>query len=190
MKRISKTLDEISSDPSLTFKKLDSLKDSDNKSYEKFVKLEESNEEVFKYARALEGSVRGFGVHAGGLLVAAEPINDYFPTRVEKGRKVTLWDKDIVEQKKAVKLDFLGLNTISIIYETLQNIELTTGVKITMQELYDNKDIRNDKETFKLICSKDTEAIFQFESDLFKGVISDMQPENINDLIALTSLCR
>lgn len=190
MNSISKELDDICDEPGLSFKRLDKLKDESKDKYEKFVKLDNDNKEIFRLARAFEGTERNYGIHAGGILITPTAINDTFPTRIVDGRKVTVWDKNEVEEAGGVKIDLLGLQTVSVIQLTLDNILKTTGVEITLEQLYNDESIRNDEETFKMICNKETEAVFQIESDLFKGIISDMQPDNINDIIALTSLGR
>lgn len=84
----------------------------------------------------------------------------------------------------------LGLKTISVISETLKLIDEHEGVKITLDELYTNKNIRNDENVFDMIKNKETETVFQFESSLFKSLVSEMQPDDINDLTAVTSIAR
>lgn len=84
----------------------------------------------------------------------------------------------------------LGLKTISVISETLKLIDEHEGIKITLDELYTNKNIRNDENVFDMIKNKETETVFQFESSLFKSLVSEMQPDDINDLTAVTSIAR
>lgn len=192
-KAITKKLDELMNyAPSFKFKHLDALKDDPKTEdkYNEFKEMENKYKEIFDLARKFEGTPRNTGIHAGGVLITPMPINDIFPTKTVNGRKVTIWDKDVVEQMGGIKFDYLGLKTVSVIDLCLEFIAKNTNTeKITLAELYDTIQI-DEPGAFGMICEKRTEAVFQMESDLFKSMISDMQPENINDLIALTSIGR
>ena len=118
------------------------------------------------------------------------PVNNYFPTRTIKGRRVSTWDKVEVEACNQVKIDLLGLATTSMINLCIQFIKQTTGIEYSLDYLYNNKDIRNDINVLNMICNEQTESVFQFESNLFKSIIKDMQPDSFNDCIALTSIAR
>lgn len=188
MNSISKKISELTDDaPSIKFKDLDALKETDTQKYNVFKKMEEDNEELFRLARKFEGTKRNFGVHASGILVTPTPITDTFPIRIDKktGVRVTLYTGPQVEECNGVKYDFLGLKTVSVIDRTIKSIDKT----LTWQDLY--KAVKFDDEgVFDLICRKETDAMFQIESDLFKGIISDMQPTHMNDIVVLTSLGR
>lgn len=188
MNAISKKITELTDDaPSIKFKDLDKLEETDINKYNEFKQLEQSNPELFRLARRFEGTKRNFGVHASGILVTPMPINDLFPTRVDKetGVKVTLYTGPQVEECNGVKYDFLGLKTVSVINGTLKAIDET----LTWEDLYNAVEL-DDEGIFEMICNKETDAMFQIESDLFKGIISDMQPTHLNDIIVLTSLGR
>jgi DNA polymerase-3 subunit alpha len=101
-----------------------------------------------------------------------------------------MWDKNEVEEAGLCKIDLLGLATTSMINLCLQFIEQTTGVKITLDDLYNNKELRNDPDVLEMISKEQTESVFQFESNLFKSIIKDMQPSSFEDCIALTSIAR
>ena len=192
-KAITKEIDEIMNHaPSIKFKHLDRLKDDPKTMplYEQFKALENKYEDIFRLARKFEGTPRNTGIHAGGVLITPMPVNKVFPTKMVDGRKVTVWDKDIVEMMGGIKFDYLGLKTVSVIDLCLEYIaKSTNSEKITLEELYENMPI-DEFDSFQMIREKKTEAVFQIESDLFKGMISDMQPENINDIIALTAIGR
>lgn len=188
MNAISKKISELTDDaPSISFKDLDKLKETDAVKYEEFRRLENENPEVFRLARKFEGTKRNFGVHASGVLVTPSAINDIFPTRVDKdtGVMVTLYTGPQVEECNGVKYDFLGLRTVSAIDKTIKAIDKT----LTWEDLYQAVSL-DDKGVFSMICNKETDGMFQIESDLFKGIISDMQPTHLNDLVVLTSLGR
>ena len=174
-------------DDGITWKDIDEMEGEEKKAIEL---LEQKYAEIFRVARALNGVKRNSGVHAGGVLVTDRPINNYFPTRTVKGRKVSIWDKDEVEDANGCKLDLLGLATTSMINLCTQFIEQTTGIKITLDELYNNKELRNDPAVLEMISKEQTESVFQFESNLFKSIIKGMQPNSFEDCIALTSIAR
>ena len=174
-------------DDGITWKDIDEMEGEEKKAIDL---LEQKYAEIFRVARALNGVKRNSGIHAGGVLVTDRPINNYFPTRTVKGRKVSIWDKDEVEEANGCKLDLLGLATTSMINLCTQFIEQTTGIKITLDELYNNKELRNDPAVLEMISKEQTESVFQFESNLFKSIIKGMQPNSFEDCIALTSIAR
>lgn len=188
--KVSKQLSTLIDSPSLTFKMFDDLKEEDINKYNEFKKIEEQYKEIFYIARALEGTVRNYGVHAGGVLITPVPINDIFPTRVVDGKKVTVWDKDTVEKAKGIKFDMLGLKTISVINLTLKLIKKYKDIDISLQELYNNKSIRYDENVFDMLKQAKSDTVFQMESDLFKSELPKFDPDNIDDLIALTACMR
>lgn len=184
--KISKKISELTDDaPGISFKTLDGLKETNPDRYIEFKKLEEENAEIFRLARRFEGSKRNFGVHASGLLVTPCPVNDIFPTRLDKetGVKVTLYTGPQVEECNGVKYDFLGLKTVSVINQTLKAIDES----LEWEDLYKTVSF-DDEGIFEMICNKETDSVFQIESDLFKGIIKDMQPTHMNDIVVLTSL--
>ena len=174
-------------DDGITWKDIDKL---DGEEKKKIDELENKYSEIFRIARKLDGVKRNCGIHAGGVLITDKVINEYFPTRTVNGRKVSIWDKNEVEEANGCKLDLLGLATVSVINLCTQFIENTTGVKLELDWLYENKDIRNDEKVLEMIQREQTESVFQFESNLFKSIIKDMQPDSFEDCIALTSIAR
>ena len=174
-------------DDGVTWKDIDEL---DGEEKKKIEELENKYSEIFRIARKLDGVKRNCGIHAGGVLITDKAINEYFPTRTVNGRKVSIWDKNEVEEANGCKLDLLGLATVSVINLCTQFIEKTTGQRIELDWLYENKDIRNDAAVLEMIQREQTESVFQFESNLFKSIIKDMQPDSFEDCIALTSIAR
>ena len=174
-------------DDGVTWKDIDNMEGEERRTVEL---LEEKYPEIFRVARKLEGVKRNCGIHAGGIVLTPMPINNFFPTRTTNGRKVSIWDKNEVEAAGGAKFDLLGLATISMINLCIQFIEKTTGIKITLDELYNNKGLRNDTAVLEMISREQTESVFQFESNLFKSIIKDMQPSSFEDCIALTSVAR
>lgn len=188
MNNISKKITEWTDNaPSIKFKDLDKMEIEYPDRYREFKKLEDNNKELFRLARRFEGTKRNFGVHASGILVTPTPIDDIFPTRTDPttGVKVTLYTGPQVEECNGVKYDFLGLKTVSIIDKTIHTIDET----LTWEDLYKVVEL-DDTGVFDMICRRETDAMFQIESDLFKGIIKDMQPTRLDDIIVLTSLGR
>lgn len=188
--KITKQIDSIYPDLDLCFKVLDELEENDPDKYREFKELESKYKDIFTIARHFEGMPRNMGVHAGGVLITPCEINEYFPTKVVDGKKVTMWDKNIVEEAGGIKFDFLGLKNLSVIEYALELIKETTGEEITLKKLYNERIIRNDESTFDMLCNIETEAVFQMESNLFKSLIDKIQPRDIKELIAITAMAR
>lgn len=191
MNMLSKKIDEWTGDaPSIKFKDLDKLADGDAKDkaiYAEFKKVEEENAELFRLARAFEGTKRNAGIHASGILVTPIPINDMFPTRYVDGSQVTLYTGPQVETIGGVKLDILGLKTLDVLDLTVKAIEPSANV----YQLYDLVDNHlADEEMFAALCRKETEGIFQLESNLFKGLVADMLPDQLDDITLITAFGR
>lgn len=189
MNSISKKIDEVLDKPQPKFKDFDALRNGDGnekKKWSEFNALEQDNKELFRLARAFEGIARGPGIHASGILVTPMPVSDLFPTRKAKdGSTVTLYTGTQLEDLGAIKFDVLGLKTLSVIKDTLYHID----PNLSFQDLYDIIDV-DDPEIFKMICEKKTDGLFQIESNMFKGMIDDIKPNSMNDIIAITSLGR
>ena len=187
MNGITKQLDEILDIPQPKFKDFDNLKESDNpndiEAWKKFDKLEQKNEEIFRLARRFEGLHRNFGVHASGILAMPIPVNEMVPTRIADGVRVALYTGPELEELQLLKIDELGLKTIDLIQWTLKHIDPS----LTMEDLYKKIDL-NDHNIYDMLIDKKTDAVFQLESDMFKGIISNIKPDNLNDISAITSL--
>lgn len=187
MNKISKEIDSIMDKPQPKFSDFDNLQNGDENdkvAYKRFSQLEEANKEIFRLARKFEGTHRGFGVHASGILVMPCEVTDYFPIRVANDGSVTaLFTGVELDECGSVKLDVLGLKNLSLIQNVLNHIGLS------LEEFYEKVDIA-DPAIYELVRERKTDGIFQLESDLFKATIKEMQPTEIHDIIALTALCR
>lgn len=176
--------------PQPKFKDYDKLKDSpvedDRKHWEIWNQIEQRNKELFRLARNFEGMKRNFGIHASAYLVMPEPITNYFPTRKDKsGVTVTLYPGSIIEEYNGVKCDLLGLKTIDQLKKTLELID----PNYTMEDLYKMVDI-NDKNIYKMLAAGESDCVFQLESDMFKGLLTQIIPESLEDISAITALGR
>ncbi len=151
---------------------------------------ESGEEKVLKtldLACTLEGSVRQSGVHACGILIGRDPLEEHIPLMPTKGENLltTQYDGNFVEAIGLLKMDFLGLKTLSIIKESLENIKLSKGIDIDIDALPPH-----DKATFELFSRGDTTAIFQFESVGMKKYLRALQPNRFEDLVAMNALYR
>ena len=142
-------------------------------------------------AKKLEGLSRNAGRHAGGIVIAPRPLTDYMPLYCEQGSSVTTTQFDMgdVEAIGLVKFDFLGLRTLTIIDNTVKDVN-----RVLLSANEDSIDIRqiplDDPGTMELIQRMDTTAVFQLESDGMKKLIRRLHPDDFNDLIALVALFR
>ncbi len=142
---------------------------------------------TLKFAETLEGSVRHTGVHACGIIIGKDDLENYIPLSVAKDSNlyVTQYDGKHVESVGMLKMDFLGLKTLSIIKDAVDNVKISKGIDIDI----DNIPL-DDKETFELFARGDTTAIFQFESDGMKKHLKGLKPNRFGDLIAMNALYR
>ena len=147
--------------------------------------------DTMRYAQMLEGNVRNTGVHACGVIIGRDDITDWVPvsTADDKttGEKmlVTQYEGSVIEDTGMIKMDFLGLKTLSIIKEAIENIRLRLGIEIDI----DNIPI-DDPATYKLYCEGRTTGTFQFESPGMQKYLRELQPSTFEDLIAMNALYR
>ena len=146
--------------------------------------------EVMKYAAQLEGNVRGTGIHACGVIIGRDDITDWVPISMATdadGTKVisTQYEGSVIEETGLIKMDFLGLKTLSIIKEALANIKKTRGIELDIENIP-----LDDPETFKLYCDGRTTSTFQFESVGMQTSLRDLKPSKFEDLIAMNALYR
>ncbi len=148
--------------------------------------------DTMRYAQMLEGNVRGTGVHACGTIICRDDITDWVPVSTaddkETGEKmlVTQYEGSVIEDTGLIKMDFLGLKTLSIIKDAVENIRLTKGKKIDV----DDFSIIDDPATYKLYSEGRTVGTFQFESPGMQKYLRELQPSTFEDLIAMNALYR
>ena len=148
--------------------------------------------DTIRYAKMLEGNVRNTGVHACGTIICRDDITDWVPvsTADDKvtGEKmlVTQYEGSVIEDTGLIKMDFLGLKTLSIIKDALENIRQTKGIKVDI----DDFSIITDLATYKLYSEGRTVGTFQFESAGMQKYLRELQPSTFEDLIAMNALYR
>ena len=151
---------------------------------------EENVNTLINLALKLEGIARNAGRHAGGIVIAPEPLTHYMPLYCEQGSTTTVsqFDMGDVEAIGLVKFDFLGLRTLTIIDNTVNDIN--RSLKDGDKKLHIAAISMIDQGAFELIRRTETTAIFQLESDGMKKLIKRLQPDSFDDLIALVALFR
>jgi len=148
--------------------------------------------DTMRYAVMLEGNVRGTGVHACGTIICRDDITDWVPVSTaddkETGEKmlVTQYEGSVIEETGLIKMDFLGLKTLSIIKDAVENIRQTQGRSIDI----DDFGIIDDPATYRLFCEGRTVGTFQFESPGMQKYLRELQPSTFEDLIAMNALYR
>jgi DNA polymerase-3 subunit alpha len=142
---------------------------------------------VLELAEKLEGSVRNTGIHAAGVIIAPDDLTEYIPVSTSKDSNllVTQFDGKVIEDAGMLKMDFLGLKTLSIIKDALSMIKLTRGVDIDIDVIP-----LDDDKTFGLYQDADTIGTFQFESAGMRKYLQVLKPTSIEDLIAMNALYR
>ncbi|WNO09884.1 DNA polymerase III subunit alpha [Teredinibacter sp. KSP-S5-2] len=156
-----------------------------------FLQNDSDAQEIWDMALQLEGIARNVGKHAGGVVIAPTKLTDFAPLYCDEqgGGLVTQFDKNDVESAGLVKFDFLGLRTLTIIdwavkmINTQRSAQGEASVDISAIPL-------DDPDTFKLLKAADTTAVFQLESRGMKDLIKRLQPDNLEDMIALVALFR
>lgn len=147
---------------------------------------------TIKYAKMLEGTVRGTGIHACGTIICRDAISDWVPVstaedKSDPGHKLlaTQYDGHVIEETGLIKMDFLGLSTLSILKEAVENIRFTQGIEVDL----DNIPI-DDELTYKLYQEGRTVGTFQFESAGMQKYLRELKPTVFEDLIAMNALYR
>ena len=147
--------------------------------------------DTIKYAKMLEGNVRNTGVHACGTIICRDDITDWVPVSTaddkETGEKmlVTQYEGSVIEDTGLIKMDFLGLKTLSIIKEAIENIRQSKGIVLNIDEVP-----IDDPATYRLYSEGRTIGTFQFESAGMQKYLRELQPSTFEDLIAMNALYR
>lgn len=146
--------------------------------------------QVLDFAERLEGNIRNTGVHACGVIIGRDPITDWVPVSTAKDSDgdnviITQYEGSVIEETGMIKMDFLGLKTLSIIMEALANIKQTKGIDLDIDTIP-----LDDPKTFELYCKGATTATFQFESAGMQSSLRELHPTKFEDLIAMNALYR
>ncbi len=145
---------------------------------------------ILTYSKVLEGLIRHIGVHAAGVVIGPASLSDYVPlaTNSQKGDEIAFlvqYEGRWLDELKILKMDFLGLKTLTLIKKTIQLVKQSQGIDLDM----DNVDL-TDPATYELLSKGQTDGVFQFESDGMKKYLCSLKPNVFEDLIAMVALYR
>ncbi|PYS49557.1 MAG: hypothetical protein DMF68_09595, partial [Acidobacteria bacterium] len=150
------------------------------------VETDEQTKKVVEIARRLEGCARHSSVHAAGVVISPKPLEELVPVAVNQKQELTTqFEMADLEKTGMLKMDFLGLTTLSIINQCCKTIKETTGREIVWSEIP-----LDDEKTYELFAQGRTEAIFQFESSGISEICRKLKPKSIEDISALNALYR
>ncbi len=158
-----------------------------NHELEQVIKSNPRYGELFKHAKVLEGLARQAGTHAGGVIIAPGNVVNWAPLfrQPDSDVVITQYDMKYVEEVGLIKMDLLGLRTLTVLQETLKLIQKNHGTALDLWRLPDG-----DRKTCELLGRGETVGIFQFESQGMQDNLRKLKPEGINDLIAMNALYR
>lgn len=144
-------------------------------------------QDLIKYARVLEGMNRNASKHAAGVVITPNDVSDYVPlaTAVQQSDVVTQFNMKEIESAGLLKMDFLGLRTLTIIRDTIALVEKNKGIKIDIEKIP-----LDDEKTFRLFSKGQTTGIFQFESAPMREYLKKLKPSCLSDLSAMNALYR
>jgi len=149
-------------------------------------RADERTRRLLDDAKTLQGLCRHASVHAAGVVIAPGRLDDFVPLyRSEKGERTTQWDMNAVEQVGLLKIDFLGLKTLTVIDDALDLVEAHTGERIDVDDIP-----LDDPAPYEILARGESDGVFQFESSLASDVCQRMRPDRFEDLIAVNALIR
>ena len=156
----------------------------------KLIKERGTGEEkkILEYAEKLEGSIRQTGIHACGVIIGPDDLENFIPLTQTKDSVLyaaTQYEGSFVEYVGMLKMDFLGLKTLSILKDAVENVEHRSGIKIDLDSLS-----LDDKKTYELFSKGETIGVFQFESSGMRKYLKQLKPSRFDDLIAMNALYR
>ncbi len=141
---------------------------------------------MVEVSRALEGIVRHSSTHAAGVVISAAPVDDYVPMQYSReGYLTTQYDKDLVEELGLLKMDFLGLRTLTVIGDAVKLIRSSRGIDIDISAIP-----LDDEATCRLLTEGDTSGVFQMESSGITALVKELAPRHFEDMIPLVALYR
>src|SRR6201987_5338170 len=150
------------------------------------IQSDEQMKDLMVVAQKLEGLARHASTHAAGVVISPQPLKEIVPIyKTSRDEITTQYDMNALERIGLLKMDFLGLTTLTVLQDTVRMIEGNRGVKIDLDNLP-----LDDADTYKLFTRGDTTAIFQFESHGMRDILRRYQPTRIEDLTALNALYR
>ena len=189
-KQLGATLKDVLEKGDINKKLKDAMNKEDVDSAYQFRKIAEQKDEIgqmIRSAKDLEGSIRNTGIHACGVIITPGDITNYVPVKTAKDSDllVSQFDNSVAEDAGLLKMDFLGLRTLTIIRDAIRFVKETKSVEIVLDDIP-----LEDEEIFKLFHRGETIAIFQYESPGMQKHLMDLKPNKFEDLIAMNALYR
>ena len=158
----------------------------ENPTLKEMLGQDERVKELISVARRLEGVTRHASVHAAGVVIAPKPLTEFAPLyKSQKDEITTQWAMKDVERVGLLKMDFLGLSTLTLLHDAVMHIHETTGTELALDEIP-----LDDAKTYKLFSDGQTLGVFQFESAGMRETLRKAKPQRFDDLIALNALYR
>jgi len=155
-----------------------------NPEVKRAIESDENVKNLFEICLKLEGLTRHSSIHAAGLVITENEVYNYSPLFIgPKGEVATQYEMDWIEKIGLLKVDILGLKTLSVIEDTIELVKKRKGIEITSFPL-------DDKKTYKLLSNGETAGVFQLESKGMQSLLRDMNVENFEDIIAVLALYR
>jgi DNA polymerase-3 subunit alpha len=187
---LSATLSKVLEEKDINHQLKDDLRSEEVEKAYQFRDLAKGKNEIGKMiqtAKRLEGSVRNTGIHACGVVITPGEITNYVPVKVDKdsGMLVTQFDNSVAESAGLLKMDFLGLKTLTIIKNAVSMIYKNHGIDLDMDRIS-----LEDEKTLKLFQLGETVGIFQYESPGMQKYLKELTPSTFEDLIAMNALYR
>ena len=184
------TLNKVLADGDVDGKLKGALNSEELEKAYQFRKMAEAGDDVghmIQTAKKLEGSVRNTGIHACGVVITPDEITKYVPVKADKdtGMLVSQFDNSVAEDAGLLKMDFLGLKTLTIIKKAVAMVKANHGVELDMDLVP-----LDDEETYKLFQRGETIGIFQYESSGMQKYMKELVPSAFEDLIAMNALYR
>ncbi len=188
--QLGATLAQVLAEPNVAPKLKEKLNAEDVERARQFRALANADDKIgqmIQTARKLEGSVRNTGIHACGVIITPDDITKYVPVTVAKdsGLLVSQFDNSVAEDAGLLKMDFLGLRTLTIIKDAVRVIKEVHGVEINTDEIP-----LDDLKTYELFQHGATVGVFQYESDGMQKYMKELKPTEFEDLIAMNALYR
>jgi len=150
-------------------------------------KIEKDTKEIIDLAKKLEGCVRHISVHAAGVVIAPKPIYEYMPTQLDPkgGKIITQYDMYSAEDAGLLKFDFLGIRNLAILADAISLVKKFYKVEVDLEKIP-----LNDKKTFALLSSGQTEGLFQLNGSGMTRYLKELKPTSIHDINAMVALYR
>ncbi len=166
---------------------VDSDRYAESSEFRELVAADEVNQKVLDTARGLEGLKRQWGVHAAGVIMSAEPLQDHIPVmrREDDGAIITQFAYPQCEEMGLLKMDFLGLRNLTVLGDALDAIAANTGHELVLGEL-----ALDDQKTYELLGRGDTLGVFQLDGGAMRTLLRQMRPDSFKDISAVIALYR